>query len=75
GTEYNLVHRLKQNNPDKFVEPLSRSVCQNMSKNSRRDLLATLLALQKGDFSRQVVISEEVREDARLAITRMLDLS
>ena len=75
GTEYNLVNRLKMNNEDKFIEPLSKSVCVNMSKNTRRDLLAALTSIQGRDYSRQVVLTQDVTRDARKAIEKMLEIS
>jgi quinolinate synthase len=75
GTEYNMVHRLQMNNPDKIIEPLERSVCRNMSKINRRNLLQTLLSVEKGDYSDQVVVGEKESSEAKHAITRMLALS
>lgn len=75
GTEYNMVHRLQANNKDKVVEPLEKSVCRNMSKINRFNLLQTLLSIEKGDYSGQVVVGERESSEARLAIERMLQLS
>jgi quinolinate synthase len=75
GTEYNMVRRLKRENPGKLVEPLEVSICENMSKNSRRDLLETLLAYRSGDSARQVVLPAGVKENALRAISRMLRIS
>jgi quinolinate synthase len=60
-------------NRDKVVEPLSKSVCLNMSKNRRRELLDVLLAIRGGDYSSQVMLSPEVVKDAKKAIRRMLE--
>lgn len=75
GTEYNLVKRLSDQNKDKVIEPLHKSVCANMSKNRRRDLLSTLLAVRGGDYTGQVLLPGDVIGDAKKAIERMLDLS
>jgi len=75
GTEYNMVHRLQANNPDKIIVPLEKSVCRNMSKINRTNLLQTLLSVEKGDYSNQVVVGERESAEARLAITHMLELS
>jgi quinolinate synthase len=74
GTELNMVQRLKARNPGKSVEPLDRQVCLNMAKNTRRDLLATLLAIEGGDTSTEVLVPEGTAADARKAVERMLDL-
>ncbi len=75
GTEYNFVNRLKMSNRSKFIEPLDRSVCANMSKNRRRDLLKVLIDIEYGDYSNQVIVSPEITVDARVAIDRMLKLN
>jgi quinolinate synthase len=75
GTEYNMVQRLKRENPGKLVEPLEISICENMSKNSRRDLLDTLIAYRSGDSARQVILPDGVKENALRAISRMLQIS
>jgi len=74
GTEYNFVARLKRENPDKFIEPLEKSICAGMSKNRRRDLLRVLLDIDRGNFSVQITLRENISSDARKAIKRMLDL-
>jgi quinolinate synthase len=73
GTEYNMVKRLKSQNSERVVEPLSKSVCVNMSKNRRHDLLDVLLAVKSGDYSGQVMLPSDVVKDAKKAITRMLE--
>jgi len=47
----------------------------NMSKNTRQDLLETLLQIEQGDYSQQIVLPEDVREDAKRAISLMLEVS
>lgn len=75
GTEYNMVQRLKGEQPDKFIEPLVESVCRNMSSIRRRHLLKTLLAIEAGDYSDQVVLPEDQIRDAARAIEKMLEIS
>jgi quinolinate synthase len=74
GTELNMVERLRAGNPGKSVEPLDPQICLNMSKNTRRDLLTTLLAIENGDTSTEVTVPDSVAADARKAIERMLEL-
>jgi quinolinate synthase len=75
GTEFNLVNRLNNDNPDKLVEPLDKSVCVNMSKIKRRDLLKILLSIDNGDYSDQVVLPPDQVADAKKAIDKMLEIS
>lgn len=75
GTEYNMVQRLKAEHPDKLIEPLEVSVCRNMSSIGRRDLLRTLLCIENGDLTDQVVLPEGQIRDAAAAIEKMLEIS
>jgi quinolinate synthase len=75
GTEYNMVQRLKSQHPDKFVAPLEISVCRNMSSIRRRHLLRTLLAIETGDYSDQVILPADLITDAARAIEKMLEIS
>jgi quinolinate synthase len=74
GTELNMVRRLKALNPGKSIEPLDSQVCLNMAKNTRRDLLAALLAVREGDNSTEVLVPAGTAADAREAVERMLAL-
>jgi len=71
GTEINLVHRLAMEYPDRRVLDLAYSLCPNMFKITLDKLLATLD--HPGD-RHVVTVPEEVRENARIALNRMLDL-
>jgi quinolinate synthase len=75
GTEFNMVQRLKNLHGDKFIEPLDKSICANMSRITRRDLLKTLLAIHADDFSQQIVLEDDLIRDASLAIEQMLRIS
>jgi quinolinate synthase len=75
GTECNFVNRLKHDNPGKFVEPLDNSVCEDMSKIRRRDLLATLIKVADDRLEQQVTLPADIMCDARKAIERMLQTS
>jgi len=71
GTETNLVTRLAEENQDKTVLPLARSLCPNMFRITLTRLRDTLAALPGGE---PVTVDEDVRRDARLALDRMLSL-
>ncbi len=75
GTELNFVNRLKHENPGKVVEPLDSSVCEDMSKIRRRDLLAALTRIADSRLEHQVTLPEDTMRDARKAIERMLQTS
>jgi quinolinate synthase len=71
GTELNLVHRMAHQNPDKKVFPLARSLCPNMYKINRHNLLWTLDNLGKINI---VQVPESTKQDALLALDRMLQI-
>lgn len=75
GTEMNLVNRLIQTHTDKEVESLNPFLCPCLTMN-RIDLphlLWALEKLEKGEVVNQIVVPEEIREYAVLALNRMLD--
>jgi len=71
GTEINLIRRLAMEYPDRRVLALAYSLCPNMFRITPAKLLATLEHLGE-DFV--VTVPEEVRNYARLALQRMLNL-
>jgi quinolinate synthase len=72
GTEINLISRLKLEYPDKNILELHHSLCPNMYKINLKNLLSTL-----EDIGQVNVISvpDDIKEDARTALDRMLDLA
>ena len=71
GTERGLIDRLHQLYPSKTIVPLSRAaICGNMKVNTLAKLAWCLDHEQH-----QVVLDEDVRSRAELALQRMLDLS
>lgn len=69
GTELNLVQRLGRRHGDKEILPLDRSLCPNMWKISPNDLLWVLDRLGEVNV---VEVDAELRQDARVALERML---
>jgi quinolinate synthase len=72
GTEINLVRRLALEYPDRRVLDLAYSLCPNMFRITLDKLLAALDHLGERHV---VTVPGEVRENARLALNRMLDLN
>ncbi|MCD6519710.1 MAG: quinolinate synthase NadA [Anaerolineae bacterium] len=75
GTEWHLVHRLQEENPEKLIVPLSRRTCAAMGMTSMRDLLYVLDQILQGDPVNVVKVDSEVAHWARLALERMLQVS
>ena len=74
GTEWNLVNRLKNNNPDKLIIPLKDSRCSEMAQVTPERLLTILEGLDRGELPGRVVVSEAVAGNARTALTTMLGI-
>lgn len=72
GTELNYVSRLASENPDKKILELARSLCPNMYKINPFNLYATMLNLGELNL---VKVPNDIKNNARLALQRMLDVS
>ncbi len=74
GTEMHLVNRVKNANPDKFVTLLSpfSCLCSTMYRISPIDLANVLEHLVAGRVINEIVVPEQVKRGAKLALDRML---
>lgn len=71
GTETNLVNRLKNEFPDRNIIPLGISVCSNMAKINEKNLANLLQNLETATYED---VSDEIREPAKIALERMLQV-
>ncbi len=74
GTELNLVHRLAITNEDKKIFELSGDscpMCANMFRTTLADLCFTLENLETAN---RVVVQEDIKADAKIALERMLEV-
>lgn len=71
GTEINFVNRLAREYPDRSVLALAMSLCPDMVRIDLGNLLRTLDGI--GEVNR-VYVPEGVKEQARMALDRMLAL-
>jgi quinolinate synthase len=74
GTEINLINRMAHAHPDKRIFELSGQtcpVCANMYRTTMADLANTVENLDVFD---RIVVREEIKADARLALNRMLEV-
>ena len=70
GTEIGLIYRLKQDNPTKeFYPATERAVCPNMKRTNQEKILWALEELKE-----EVKVSDEIRQRAKKAIDRMLEI-
>jgi quinolinate synthase len=77
GTELHLVNRLKRDNPDKEVHFLSPMVCMcsTMFRIDAPHLLWSLENLEAGRVVNQIIVSDEDKYWAKIALERMLNLA
>lgn len=71
GTEINLISRLAKENPDKMVIELKRSLCPNMFRISLNHVLWTLDNIGTVNV---INVPEDIKQDARIALERMLEI-
>ena len=76
GTEISLVNRLSQQNPDKTVFCLDSVVCpcSTMYRIHPAYLLWMLDGLNSGVTLNQIKVDHQTREEAKIALDRMLTL-
>ena len=70
GTEVGLIYRLKKDNPGKEFYPASeRAACPNMKRTTQEKVLWALEELKE-----EVRVSDNIRQRAKKAIDRMLEI-
>ncbi|MCS6886237.1 MAG: quinolinate synthase NadA [Acidobacteriota bacterium] len=77
GTEVNLVNRLKNEHPDKFVTLLAPDLCMcsTMFRIAPQNLLWALENLCEGVVVNQISVAPETAHWARVALNRMLSIN
>jgi quinolinate synthase len=77
GTEIHMIHRLAQENPDRFVTTLDDCVClcSTMYRISPQHLCWTLESLLAGQVVNRVQVEPETKRWARVALERMLQIT
>jgi quinolinate synthase len=76
GTELNLVQRLANENPDKQVVFLDKTVCycSTMNRIDLPHLIWVMESLVNGRLENQIVVEEKIAKWAKVALERMLAL-
>jgi quinolinate synthase len=76
GTEIHMVNRVKNQHPDKFVQLLSpfACLCSTMYRISPLDLANVLENLVEGRVVNPIVVPNDVKQKAKLALDRMLSI-
>ncbi len=75
GTEFNLVNRLKDEHPEQFITSLSPepSYCRTMNLITVEKLAHVLEGLTRGEWVNHVTVPNDIAQDARIALERMLE--
>lgn len=76
GTELNLVKRLAQDNPEKQITFLDKTVCycSTMNRIDLPHLVWAMESLVRGKVINQIHVPEKIAKAARVALERMLAL-
>ena len=76
GTESNLVNRLGRQNPDKTIVLLSDgpALCVQMAQIDLPHLLWSLDSISAGAPVNRVIVPDQTRRYARMALKRMIDI-
>jgi quinolinate synthase len=72
GTEYNMVHRLREKNT--YILSSTKPECPTMNETRLEDLRNVLLSIKDGTFENEITISEETRKYAYEALNRMFEI-
>ena len=72
GTEYNLVHRMRQKNT--YVLSSTKPECPTMNETTLEDVYKTLKEIEMGRVVNEIFVDENIRKWANVALERMLEL-
>jgi len=70
GTEYNLVHRMREKNT--YVLSSTKPECPTMNETTLEDLYVTLKSIEDGNPINEIVVDPHTIKYANLALERML---
>ncbi|MRI59201.1 MAG: quinolinate synthase NadA [Epsilonproteobacteria bacterium] len=71
GTEYNLVHRLRDKNT--YVLSSTKPECPTMNETTLEDVRDTLQAIKKGDVINEIFVDEDTIKWSKIALERMFE--
>jgi quinolinate synthase len=72
GTEFNMVNRLRDKNT--YVLSSTKPECPTMNETSLQDLYRTLKSIEDGEPFYEIQLDENIVENAKLSLERMLAL-
>jgi quinolinate synthase len=77
GTEHHLVNRLKVAHPEQFITTLAPFACEcaTMYRISPEALLDILQNIDRGVTKNQIIVPDDVKHWAKIALERMLEIT
>jgi quinolinate synthase len=72
GTEYNLVHRLRDKNT--YILSSTKPQCPTMNETTLEDLYQTLKSIEDGTPRYEITVDNDVAKWAKVALERMIDV-
>jgi len=76
GTEINFVNWIKKNiNPNVYILSSTIPECPSMNETTLKDLYELLVAIDENRAYNKIEVDENVANDAKKALTRMMELS
>ena len=76
GTEINFVNWIKENiNPNVYILSSTIPECPSMNETKLKDLYELLVAIDENRAYNKIEVDEDVANDAKKALTRMMELS
>ncbi len=72
GTEYNLVHRMREKNT--YVLSATKPECPTMNETTLEDLYNVLKSIDEGQPINEIFVEPKVAKYAKLALDRMLEI-
>jgi quinolinate synthase len=72
GTEYNMVHRLREKNT--YTLSATKPQCPTMNETTLKDVYDSLLSIKENNITHEILIDDNTVKYAKLALQRMLDV-
>ncbi|OPX26309.1 MAG: quinolinate synthetase [Campylobacteraceae bacterium 4484_166] len=72
GTEYNMVHRLRQKNT--YTLSATKPQCPTMNETTLEDLYNTLKSIKDGKYENEITIEKDVAKYAKIALEKMFEI-
>ena len=76
GTEFNFVNRMKNEiNPNIYILSSTKPECPSMNETTLEELYKLLTAIDEGKEYNKIEVDENIANNAKIALQRMMELS